>query len=362
MGLLTNPLTLGLDTSRNIFDDPSSARTETGGWDFLGSCPVPLRARMREDIALIAQAHVAAGGARLKWLMPMGQGGRTPMGRLRFIRELEEFPKLLASAEYGNAFNRAFHSAHVERGTFASLQPESSAEVFVEAGLIDPLGWIGVYAVAPFVLLIDRERLGSRPAPRSFAELTDPIYRGEVVFSGWRREGESRWRSYNLFFLVAMLRLLGETGFTALLANVPGLMHSAQMPRYAGTAASLGAVYVLPWALADLCPRRDRSEVVWPREGGLAFPLWMTAQAAHREKISPFADYFFAPATARWLDHNLYPSLAPGRPSVLPEGARLLFPGWDYLRHRSAAADAKRVAVLFHESRETLEKEGRRCA
>jgi hypothetical protein len=37
----------------------------------------------------------------------MGHGGRTPFDRLRQIRELDDFPKLLASSEHGNAFNRA---------------------------------------------------------------------------------------------------------------------------------------------------------------------------------------------------------------------------------------------------------------
>lgn len=334
-----------------------SPRAETCGLDFLGSCPVPLRVRMRDDIASIADAN------RLSWRAPSGQGGRTPMDRLRFIRELEEFPRLLVSAESGAAFNRAFHAAHVARGDFSSLQPERCDDAFIDAGLIDPSGWIGVYAVAPFVLLIDRVRLGARPTPRSWVDLADPIYRGEVVFSGWRREGDARWRSFNAFFLVSMLQLLGEQRLSAILANAPRLMHSTQMPRFAGTGASLGAIYVLPWALADLCPRRERSEVVWPREGALAFPLWMTAQTRHSERIAPLADHFFADATARWLDHNLYPSLAPGRPRLLPDAARLLFPGWDYLRHRSAADDGKRAARLFHESRERFDMEGeKRCA
>ncbi len=87
---------------------PSSARAAPRGWDFLGSTPVPLRARMRDDIAQAAQAYVASGGAPLKCCMPMGQGGRTPVERLRYVRELEDFPKLLVSAEHGNVFNRDF--------------------------------------------------------------------------------------------------------------------------------------------------------------------------------------------------------------------------------------------------------------
>jgi ABC-type Fe3+ transport system substrate-binding protein len=284
------------------------------------------------------------------------------MDRLRLIRKLEDFPKLLVSSENGNIFNREFHERHVEKGAFCAVQPAQAAQPFRDAGLIDPRQWIGVYAIAPFVLLVDRERLGTRPVPQSWSDLSDPLYREEVVFSGWRRPGSRHWRTYNLLFLVTMLRLLGEHGLRRLLANTPTLLHSAQMPRVAGTGASPGAIYVLPWAQAALCPRRDRTQIVWPREGAIAFPLWITAQAAHRDRISSLADYFFAATTADWLDRNLYPSLAAGRAPRVPAGARLLFPGWDYLRHRSAAHDAKRASALFVQSREQSKAGGHRCA
>ena len=38
-----------------------------------------------------------------------------------------------------------------------------------------------------------------------------------------------------LLFLLAMLRLLGPKGLAGVVANVPQLLHSAQMPRVAGT-------------------------------------------------------------------------------------------------------------------------------
>jgi hypothetical protein len=90
--------------------------------------------------------------------------------------------------------------------------------------------------------------------------------------------------------------------------------------------------------------------------------LWLTAQSAQREKIAFLLDYFFAEKTARWLDHNLYPSLAPGRPARLPPGARLSWLGWDYLRHACAARDIKTASAIFRDSRIDREAEGQKCA
>jgi len=356
-------ISIPLATTRppRAFGDAAAPRAVARGWDFLGSCPAPLRMRMRDELADLLRERQFKGAERLKCCMPMGHGGRTPMERLRYIRDIEDFPKLLASSEHGNAFNRAFHARHVETGAFVAPQPSGFPDAFEQAGLIDPNGWVGVYAVAPFVLLVDRARLGSRPLPQSWGDLADPVYRGEIALSGWRPDGARHWRAFNQFFLVAIARLLGDRLLRGMLDNLAGLTHSAQMPRLAGTPNSLAAIYVLPWSLADLCPRRDRAEVVWPREGALAFPLWLTAQAAHRERLAPLADYFFAPATARWLDHNRYPSLAPGA-AGLPDQARLAWPGWDFLRARSAAAEIKRLCALFHAATERLDMGEVSCA
>lgn len=338
--------------SRLILDVPGFGEVEprrgaATRWDLLAGVPVPLRRRVRDGIVdLVAARH--AEGRGIACCVPLGQGGSGPFERLRHIRAFDDFPHMLVSAEHPNAFNRRFHARHVEGGAFAAAQPTGVAPVFAEAGLVDPKGWIGIFAVAPFVLLVDRERLGNVPVPRRWADLSAPEYRGQVVFGGWRRDERGPYTHFNLFFLVCMARLLGLDGLTRLMDNVPALLHSAQMPRLAGTASSPGGIYVLPWSLADLCPRRDRTEVVWPEEGGLAFPLWLTVKQAERRRLEVLAEHFHGPELAAYLNHNRYPALCPQAVPELPAGARLSWPGWEFLRHPEAAdlAKAARAAAV----------------
>lgn len=339
------------------FGDASAPRGAARGWNFLGDAPVPIRQRARDGVAALVAAR-ELGARPLKCCFPMGQGGPGPFKRLRLIREPADFPDLLVSADNGNAFNRAFFARHVEGGAFTDLRPARVPTSFEEAGLIDPKGWFGVYAVAPFVMLIDKNRLNGIPVPRRMSDLTDPIYRDQVVFGGWRREGESRWSSYNKFFLLHLLRDLGETGARAVLANVSTLIHSAQMPRVAGSGRSPGGVMIAPWSLADMCPRREATEVVWPEDGAPAHPLWLTAKVSAVSAIGFIADWFRGAELASYLNANRYPSINADVGSVIPSGARLRFLGWDYLRHRSTADDVKRADRLFWESREEVS----RCA
>lgn len=360
---LPSRIMLDLGSRARAFGDATIARGASRGWDFLGNVPVPLRARVRDGVADQMTAQRLAGGETLRCCFPMGQGGVGPFDRLRLIRDIDDFPRMLVSAEHGNAFNRSFHTNYLEAGRFGACQPASAAPVFADCGLFDPKGWIGVFAVAPFVLLIDRQRLDGLPVPRRWADLADPIYRGQVVFGGWRREGDAHWSQVSKFFLLAMLRLLGQKGLTDIIANVPQLLHSAQMPRVAGTGMSPGGIYVLPWSLADICPRRTHTEVVWPEEGALAYPLWLTVQSAHQDRLGFLIDHFYGAALGRYLSANRYPALCPELAPDLPVGARLSWLGWDYLRHRSTADDIRQACRLFADAQAApRDTEIQRCA
>ena len=335
MGIMINGTHLKMDQTGG------GQGSKAVGWDLLGHVPVPLRHWVSDGVDNVVK-H-----SRLNCHIPMGQGGRSPFEQLRFIRRLEDYPNMLVSAEHGNAFNHRFYRDHVKAGAFMGAQPRHVAEIFSQSGLIDPKGWVGVYAVAPFVMLIDRRRLGDLPIPGFWADLTDPIYRGHVVFSGWRREGDGQYTQFNKFFLVAMARLLGMQGLARLLDNVPSLLHSAQMPRLAGTVSSPGGIYILPLAQAEMCPRRETTCVVWPKDGALAYPLWLTVKSAHHQKLEKVVDYFHGPHLAQYLNRNRYPALCPAVPTSLPTDAKLNWLGWDFVRHSGTAKVIQQACRLF---------------
>ncbi len=148
-----------------------------------------------------------------------------------------------------------------------------------------------MFAVAPFVLLVDRDRLDGRPVPRRWADLMDPIYRDQVVFSGWCREGERRYRQVNTFFLLFM---------------------------------------------------------------ALAYPLWLTVKTAHAARLAMLARYFHGPDLADYLDHNRYPALCPGREPAVPPGARLTWPGWEVIRDPATSRTLRAVRRCFLERESQL--------
>ncbi len=221
------------------------------------------------------------------------------------------------------------------------------ARVFAEAGLIDPKGWIGVFAVGAF-RPADRSSPPRRPSGAALLEgLLDPAYRGQVVFGGWRREGVQRYGQFNKFFLLSMARAFGPSGLTRLLANVPGLLHSAQMPGWRERILLPAVSYVLPWSLADICPRRAETQVICRRMARLAYPLWLTAKTADRRRLDPLIRHFHGAELADYLNDNRYPPLCPEVSPTLPRDATFQWLGWDYLRHPSTAKDIQTACRLF---------------
>lgn len=314
------------------------------GWDFLGGVPVPLRQHVRDSVSQLIgrEPHLQS----LKCCVSMGQGSHGPIQRLRYVKNYDDFPALLVAAEYGNVFNRNFYSTHVEGGRLAAVQPQLTHPAFVQAGLVDPKGWFGVFAVAPFVLLVDRRRLGQRPMPRCWADLLEPEFAGEVAFSGWRPEPNVPYRSFNMFLLLAIAREFGIEGLARLLGNVSGLMHTMQMARLAGHTSSCAAIYIVPWFFATLCPRREVTTIVWPEDGALAFPLWLTMKRAESERLSALVDHFYGTDLAAYLNSNCYPAACRERASSLPGTGRLKWIGWDFVRHPAAGRLVRQARAL----------------
>ncbi len=134
--------------------------------------------------------------------------------------------------------------------------------------LADPEGQFSVFAAIPLVFLIDLEKLGGRAAPRCWEDLLDPIYRDEIVFGGWRPNDRVAFQDFNEFLLLCLFERFGAGGVRAFAANVKGLLHNVKTTRLCGSnSAATGAIAVLPWLQADLCPRRDRTSIVWPVDG-----------------------------------------------------------------------------------------------
>lgn len=310
--------------------------------DFLGRMPVPLR---HGFAAGLERAAVAAGGRRTCCLM--GSEWYAPFDELTGSGPTTGFPNMVLSPFTRDVLSVSFQTRLHEAGHGAApalpVQP-----IMAAAGLVDPTGLFSVFAVIPWVFLIDHRKLAHRPVPRCWADLLDPVYHDQVVFGGWRRPSDGAYPDCNDFLLLHLYSRFGASGVRAFAANTRAIMHNTVAARLAGTTSEQGgAISILPWLQADICPRRDRTAVIWPDDGALTMPIGFSIATAQRARVQPLIDFVGGDAFAAFLARNRYPAVRAGEPQGLPPDARLAWLGWDYTRTHDISEETAIATRLF---------------
>ena len=115
---------------------------------------------------------------------------------------LTPFTRDVLSVSFQDRLRAAGHAA-------ATPRPVHPAAV----DLIDPAGLFSVFAVIPWVFLIDLRKLGHRPVPCQWADLLDPVYHDQIVFGGWKRPSDGTYPDCNDFLLLNLYRRFGIAGY-----------------------------------------------------------------------------------------------------------------------------------------------------
>jgi ABC-type Fe3+ transport system substrate-binding protein len=330
-----------------------------GQLDVLGRVPVPLRRAFAAGLDRTAGQHRARTGATLRRLLLTGAEWYRPFDTLVQAKTASEVPSMLITPLQHDVLDR-----HLLRYYAAEPLPAGVhvPEPIRAARVLDATGLFRVFSIVPFVWLVDEHRLKGRPVPRSWSDLLQPCWAGEIVFGGFRPNDAAPYREYNGFLLDCIQHEFGDDGLLAFARNVLHLQHNVRTARLSGSNhASVGAIAVLPWLQAELCPRRERVRVVWPVDGALVMPIAYLLQAEAKRHLSPVVDYLQGPDLAAVLGRNCYPAAGAGLGMAkLPAAARFKWPGWEFFRHPELELRSSRTADLFFQAYQT-HAEARSC-
>ena len=283
-------------------------------------CPVKLAVKERID-AIVARSGTE--GAPLDVRIPMGCTSVDPYDPLYRETDPDRLPGIIASIGFGDFFRTEFVRRFVDAGVFEAVLPERVEPLHARAGIPDPDGRYVVYGLTPYIFLVDTERLGDLPAPRRWADLLDPCYKGQINMCG---DGDDMADAVLLNFHKAF----GMDGVRRFAANTKGLMHSSRMGK-SGGASGVGGIYIIPYFFAESSRQPGHMRVVWPEDGAAASPLYFLARKSERERLAPLLDFFLRDFgqidSARW-----FLPLSGPLPEGLPEHAAVKWAGWEYLR------------------------------
>ncbi|MET0388986.1 MAG: ABC transporter substrate-binding protein [Polyangiales bacterium] len=322
-----------------------------GQLDVLGRVPVPLRRSFAAGMDRAALAYRAAHGFTLQRCLLHGAEWYRPFDGLAHASDGSALPSMLITTLQQDVLLPDL-LAHYRPDPVCPIEPPPPAAIVRAAELLDPEAVFQVFAFVPFVLLVDETRLRGRPAPRTWADLLDPMWAGEVVFGGFRAHDAAPYTEFNSFLLECVQHEFGDEGLVALAHNVKHLQHNVRTATLAGSNSSrVGAIAVLPYMQAQLCPRRDRTRVVWPEDGALAMPIAYLVQPEAAERMQPVIDYLTGDELADVFGRNGYPATGPGSlHAKLADDARLKWPGWDYFRARDMLERTRAAAETFFQA------------
>lgn len=340
--LFENMLEEKLSETRGLLPDRDGKAPKKP--NFIGYTYCPLKHIFKECFDETLERYLAeTDDYDFTYFVPSGCGGDNPYEDLWKAEHIDELPDIIASAGFGDFFNRQFIERFVSKGYFETVTVEKENDVFVSAGLIDPDRWYTVYSVFPLVMLIDKKKLGSLPIPAKWSDLLNPVYSKNIII------GASRKGMHEDLFLY-IHKEFGDQGLKQLAGNIKNGWHASQMAKAAGTNNSEGAaIYVIPWMFAKSCPRTEATEIVWPSDGSIITPTYLLIKKSLKKEYKMFIDFVTGSFYGQKSANNYFPVIHGDVDNKLPEGATFKWLGWDYVKAHPMDALKEYVLKVFME-------------
>ena len=308
---------------------------------FVGYSPRALRDTFEEGLGSVLRRYQEETGTRLTSCFSSGGEVSDTCHQIWETSHIDKFPDVVASMGFDRLFGRGFSDRFVKKEYFKSACIGPMNGPFEGAGFRDPDGWYTVYAVQPFVMLVDWRKLGDIPVPRKWSDLLEPRFEGKVILGGSDDPGED-------VPLLYFYKEYGVEGLSRLAANVRALWYANQIAPIVSSSDQGGAaVYILSWPHARSCPETDFLTVIWPEDGALTNPLCLLAKKTKVEQLALIVDYVMGREFGGRCARYRFPSLNPYVDNDLPEGAAFKWLGWDYIKSRDTAELRDRVCRLF---------------
>ena len=321
--------------------------------DFLGYAPCPIRHELQRRMNLFFRANGVDFGD-IAWYSPSGCGdGGDPYDTIWKDATEDEMPGAMSDGGSSDFFRREGHRKWIASGVYEKIDAGNQGAglglaivrpELAEAGIEDPLGAIQLYGALPVVILVDKQKLGTRPVPRSWADLADPAYKGDITISGHHDKVPD-------ILLFNFWKSFGEAGLRAFASNVAGFWPPAKMVKSAGSGHPEGtAIYIVNRFFALGNRHAETAEIVWPAEGAWFNPLMVLAKRGRRPVSNLPISFLLGAEWAGFIESVGLPA-AHVFSGQKPLPGKLSWIGWDFIRGNDLDALRDRLLAVFQAAR-----------
>lgn len=242
-------------------------------------------------------------------------------------KKLEALPDVIVSAGFELFFNQNHLASFLKAGDYAQpMGPMNTDFDNAQISLRDPKGQLAILAVVPAVLMVNKDVLGDRSMPRTWEDLLTPAFENSLAIP---------LKDLDLFnaVLLHIYRRFGLEGIDRLARAHHRSLHPAEMVKL-GKRAKAPCVNVTPYFFAKMLKENDPTVMVWPEDGAIVSPVFMTTKRGKEEAAKTVVDFFLSQKAGELMAlQGYFPSTNPAVDNHLSTSQGFDWLGFDFL-HR----------------------------
>lgn len=331
-----------IDLLHAAIENDGAGRKEEADIRLKGLLPCPVRLPLQEGLDKMMEklevdnvkvkASLQAASMGLDWIKD----------EVEAAESAQDLDDLYLSAGFDMFFENKYFGRFIKKGDFCDPLPWKSINADFHNDYLqlkDPRGRYGILAVVPAVFLVNTVELGKRPIPRSWKDLTHPMYTRSLSLPV---------ADFDLFnaILLTIEETYGMDAVAALGRNMQQSLHPAQMVKSDTRRQSKPAITIMPNFFTKMAKAGGVMQAIWPEDGAIISPVFMIAKQKASPYLKELVNFFASLDVAEILSHQgLFPSLHPKIDNRMKMQQRYMWLGWDYinnnnLNERFAACEA----------------------
>jgi len=257
------------------------------------------------------------------------------------LENTDELPDVIVSSDINSFFHHQFVDSFLRSGEFESLNHPQVNRDFAGIDYFDPDGVYTMLSANLLVLVVNRHLLRGLPEPRSWADLCDPIYQDTITMRG--QDG---------FFcngvLLPFYQWGGIDSIQKMVRSVKTGLHPAEMVDQIEKESPQGTpFYIMPMFFAHRLKKEALFKIIYPEEGAIVSPVFMLVRKNKKQAAAAVADYISGREMGQFCADAGFPSIRQDVDNKLPEGCRLSWMGWEFLKRYDPAAVKSEIDGVF---------------
>lgn len=209
--------------------------------------------------------------------------------------------------------------------------------------LRDPDGEYSMVAVVPAVFLVNKEEIGDKKFPKSWADLLSGEFENSISLP---------IADFDLFnsILLHIYKNFGEEGLKNLGRAFKSNMHPSEMVK-SDRKANKPEVTIMPYFFTKMTNENGPLTPVWPEDGAIISPIFMLSKAEKSEKLKPIVDFFASEGAGEILSHEgRFPSVNPKVDNRLDKENKFMWVGWDFIKEHDISKLIEKCEEIFNQA------------